>query len=75
MRERRFLELEFETFGGITPACAGTTVTAEDVRAAMEDHPRLCGNDTEKDLKLAEMLGSPPLVRERREQRGIDQAD
>ncbi len=66
VRERRRRTRMGNQYWRITPACAGTTVTAEQVRAAMEDHPRLCGNDFPNVFFQNFHLGSPPLVRERR---------
>ena len=32
------------SFRGITPACAGTTQSSEEIPTGIKDHPRVCGN-------------------------------
>ena len=54
-----------ETPAGITPACAGTTMTFHDIFSGSWDHPRLCGNDPFLTSLVTPCSGSPPLVRER----------
>ena len=46
-REQRKLSLYSLRDGGITPACAGTTLTASSVSAQFRDHPRLRGNNSD----------------------------
>ena len=66
MRERLLMiDIRF-VFGGITPACAGTTCSGACVFGDFKDHPRLCGNDFMKIGQQLDEGGSPPLVRERR---------
>ena len=67
VRERHGLSRHSIAPAGITPACAGTTHEADGLVTACEDHPRLCGNDNDRASKLLAFVGSPPLVRERRE--------
>ncbi len=50
---------------GITPACAGTTPIFSEGLPCVEDHPRLCGNDSLLSWQSFFIEGSPPLVRER----------
>ncbi len=52
---------------GITPARAGKTKAAIRKGAGDEDHPRSCGKDGSCYGFLRRVLGSPPLVRERRD--------
>ena len=49
---------------GITPACAGTTVSNYDHESKREDHPRLRGNNFRAVSIAVLSLGSPPLARE-----------
>ena len=50
----------------ITPACAGKTVASKGKTRCKRDHPRVCGENTER-LKIVTMLsGSPPRVRGKR---------
>ena len=48
---------------GITPACAGTTDTAQKVKELSEDHPRLRGDHSDPNPHIHLYLGSPPLAR------------
>ena len=47
----------------ITPACAGSTMTAKTIMNPAEDHPRLRGEYFQKEILLSLILGSPPLAR------------
>ena len=49
---------------GITPACAGRTQTMKMPTRLFQDHPRMCGKDSEGRFKASAELGSPPHVRE-----------
>ena len=49
---------------GITPAYAGTTLTADGSERLERDHPRLRGNYLPPALRRFLILGSPPLTRE-----------
>mgnify|MGYP001010101237 CR=1 FL=1 len=49
----------------ITPACAGKTKTVKDSTHKKEDHPRVCGKDSDPCTKSLRISGSPPRVRER----------
>ena len=51
---------------GITPAYAGTTLTADGSERLERDHPRLRGNYLPPALRRFLILGSPPLTRELR---------
>ena len=67
MRERLGNILDMWTEAGITPARAGKTATMTPVICTSEDHPRSCGKDHDAIFEQAVELGSPPLVRERRQ--------
>ena len=47
----------------ITPACAGSTMTAKTIMNPAEDHPRLRGEYFRESVLHAFRLGSPPLAR------------
>ena len=47
----------------ITPACAGKTVKLRDIGHAVEDHPRVCGENGESTSESDRLPGSPPRVR------------
>ena len=49
--------------GGITPACAGKSLSFFLPACAEEDHPRLRGEKLCADADGGEQLGSPPLAR------------
>ena len=49
----------------ITPACAGTTLSAKLFMLFRRDHPRLRGNDATQSQYQDDDSGSPPLARER----------
>ena len=48
----------------ITPACAGTTELLSGALRAVEDHPRLRGNNDAEQQTADTDMGSPPLARE-----------
>ena len=50
----------------ITPACAGKTVKLRDIGHAVEDHPRVCGENGESTSESDRLPGSPPRVRGKR---------
>ena len=50
-------------FGGITPACAGTTVGIHGSLSGFRDHPRMCGDHFMAKFLKSWMKGSPPHVR------------
>ena len=52
----------------ITPACAGKTGLAILRRHLARDHPRVCGKNNHVPVRIDEILGSPPRVREKRYQ-------
>ena len=47
----------------ITPACAGKTRLRADSRESVEDHPRVCGENSSPFRSLILCPGSPPRVR------------
>ena len=67
MRERLGCRLECHCIVGITPARAGKTLFLTTITATRRDHPRSCGKDAMTARKSASRSGSPPLVRERRD--------
>ena len=67
VRERLGSNLLQQVNTGITPARAGKTKAAIRKGAGDEDHPRSCGKDGSCYGFLRRVLGSPPLVRERRD--------
>ena len=50
---------------GITPACAGKTHRHQPNNTTFQDHPRMCGKDSDCYTNVKNVLGSPPHVRER----------
>src|SRR5690554_6437891 len=48
---------------GITPACAGTTVSISLSILENRDHPRMCGDHGQVDISSLLVKGSPPHVR------------
>ena len=64
VREEHIAALPPRRFQGITPACAGRTLTQCGACGRSQDHPRVCGKN---DLSLGlidKSIGSPPRVRE-----------
>ena len=59
----------------ITPARAGKTSEVPELLFPDEDHPRSCGKDTKETLHDCLIWGSPPLVRERREEERLQEFD
>ena len=49
--------------GGITPACAGSTIYGWNCDIYIEDHPRLRGEYSGDSTAVAPLEGSPPLAR------------
>ena len=49
--------------GGITPACAGTTMMDGRQTNYLRDHPRMCGDHRELSKQPKACQGSPPHVR------------
>ena len=66
MRERPPLVFVRSVPMGITPACAGKTMTIEFSVNSVRDHPRMCGKDSTLAITPFVITGSPPHVRERR---------
>ena len=48
---------------GITPACAGNSISAIPPATASKDHPRVCGEQRTSTLPALLAQGSPPRVR------------
>ena len=47
----------------ITPACAGKSRYERDGKAAVKDHPRVCGEKRRMAGEVQALMGSPPRVR------------
>ena len=69
VRERHALYGNTGSYIGITPARAGKTAMARACLGVAEDHPRSCGKDLILGVRSVCSGGSPPLVRERRQNR------
>ena len=67
MRERRILGIIGDKSIGITPAHAGKTISRFKCRICLKDHPRACGKDLIFFWSFFNLLGSPPRMRERRQ--------
>ena len=65
VRERLILFQSCAAGFGITPACAGKTLSAPPGVIRNGDHPRMCGKDLLFLLLTRDGEGSPPHVRER----------
>ena len=65
VREKPPSNQHFRQYSGITPACAGKTVTVYNNNEKCEDHPRVCGKNAIPDFPTYCRLGSPPRVREK----------
>ena len=50
---------------GITPACAGKTVLVFVLSKSIQDHPRVCGKNSNSMRPSPSASGSPPRVREK----------
>ena len=48
---------------GITPACAGTTLSFYNALYLHWDHPRMCGDHVVLNVLFHGLMGSPPHVR------------
>ena len=53
----------FKRRGGITPACAGTTISNLCSCIVHRDHPRMCGDHVKTFYRVQVGAGSPPHVR------------
>ena len=71
VRERHIARQRKRKLGGITPARAGKTFNKFTTIVICWDHPRSCGKDFRIEPALNFMLGSPPLVRERRRKKSL----
>ena len=69
VRERHALYGNTGSYIGITPARAGKTSTCSERKENKMDHPRSCGKDLILGVRSVCSGGSPPLVRERRQNR------
>ena len=64
--------MEENLYRRITPACAGNSQTVEDMIGALEDHPRVCGEQRTVFLIVQRNKGSPPRVRGTGSKAGCD---
>ena len=71
MRERHLSTSKSSTATGITPAYAGKTSVRNYRRDGTQDHPRVCGKDKVEPVKSLPAPGSPPRMRERRDDRRV----
>ena len=63
VRGPRLGHTEYTYYGGITPACAGTTKPCLLLLLLVGDHPRMCGDHYQLLSTAMEEGGSPPHVR------------
>ena len=52
-----------DRYAGLIPACAGKTLNCENRWFTHRAHPRVCGENAEGNLALAQLEGSSPRVR------------
>ena len=67
MREKLGYKGLVRTYNGITPACAGKTLALVPLLQKSQDHPRVCGKNFGKAMIGLLSVGSPPRVREKRQ--------
>ena len=65
VREKHAIQPKWTHFNGITPACAGKTLSSYSHRGLCWDHPRVCGKNLLRMVIVVSMVGSPPRVREK----------
>ena len=75
MRERPFFAATSHLSVRITPAYAGKTFLCGHFTPQCEDHPRVCGKDCGVLWSYLVLMGSPPRMRERPEERKADDAN
>ena len=68
VREKRNRKYCLNLCSGITPACAGKTKPISTIYFIRRDHPRMCGKNATNTTRAQAILGSPPHVREKRDQ-------
>ena len=61
--ENRFFALRVASTPRITPACAGKTSACKLSDYTVQDHPRVCGENSMVTSKKLGNQGSPPRVR------------
>ena len=66
VREKPIFTSQTDLLAGITPACAGKTLSSYNHRGLCWDHPRVCGKNVTEMVVSFDMPGSPPRVREKR---------
>ena len=65
VREKHFVSIMSLVKVGITPACAGKTLTSTTSMLLKRDHPRVCGKNYNYSRFQSRRPGSPPRVREK----------
>ena len=65
VREKPVTKAKQYASTGITPACAGKTISSKLAKSWSWDHPRVCGKNWESDPNNRRGTGSPPRVREK----------
>ena len=65
VREKPVTSLSKALGGRITPACAGKTVLVFVLSKSIQDHPRVCGKNSNSMRPSPSASGSPPRVREK----------
>ena len=71
MRGRLAADESGNTRGGNTPAYAGKTTSGEDTKEWREKHPRVCGEDLERNMAEEQKTETPPRMRGRLHQSGL----
>ena len=65
VREKPSWEEKNDKGIGITPACAGKTISLATSLSLLWDHPRVCGKNSSSLISNSMRGGSPPRVREK----------
>ena len=63
VRGKDYVAIASYSLAGITPACAGKSLTIQKMTTRSRDHPRVCGEKTVQCAGALKDLGSPPRVR------------
>ena len=66
VREKPEMSQIAGSWAGITPACAGKTLSRPRSQTGAWDHPRVCGKNLNSAFSIVKLAGSPPRVREKR---------
>ena len=65
VREKLRVSVSSRKYFGITPACAGKTISSKLAKSWSWDHPRVCGKNENGRRITSFGSGSPPRVREK----------